>query len=144
MPATAEFWLRPQRGVALLPRDIYSDRQKFYASISMLHATLTIKVKVAITESFKVGWYPHKITGSSHLNLTGLWDWLTKQASRGFTLKKRLEDISYLFAYGVNDLSHLVVMIIFEMINIPMTVDASCRLFFSGSLQDSMLWRTLR
>ena len=29
---------------------------------------LTIKVKVAIPESFKVGWYPHKITGSSHVN----------------------------------------------------------------------------
>ena len=29
MPATAEFRLGPQRGVALLPRDIYTDRQKF-------------------------------------------------------------------------------------------------------------------
>ena len=28
---------------------------------------LTIKVKVGIPESFKVGLYPHKITGSSHL-----------------------------------------------------------------------------
>ena len=34
-----------------------------------------------------------------------------KQASRGFILKKRLEDIFYLFAYGVNDLSHLVVLV---------------------------------
>ena len=45
--------------------------------------------------------------------------------------KERLEDIFHLFAYGVNDLSHLVVLIIFETINVLMTVDASCRLFFS-------------
>ena len=35
--------------------------------LSMLHVGLTIKVKVGIPESFKVGWYPLKITGSSHL-----------------------------------------------------------------------------
>ena len=35
--------------------------------LSMLHVRLTIKVKVGIPESFKVGWYPHKITGSSQL-----------------------------------------------------------------------------
>ena len=35
--------------------------------LSMLYDRLTIKVKVGIPESFKVGWYPHKITGSSHL-----------------------------------------------------------------------------
>ena len=35
--------------------------------LSMLYVRLTIKVKVGIPESFKVGWYPHKITGSSHL-----------------------------------------------------------------------------
>ena len=70
-----------------------------------------------------------------------------KQASKGFILKKRFEDIFYLLAYGVNDLSHLVVLIIFEMINVLMTVDASCHLlllFLSGSWQESMLWRTLR
>ena len=70
-----------------------------------------------------------------------------KKASRGFTSKKRFEDIFYLFAHGVNDLSHLVVLIIFETINVLMTVDASCRLlllFLSGSWQESMLWRTLR
>ena len=33
----------------------------------MLYVRLTIKVKVGIPESFKVGWYPQKITGSSHL-----------------------------------------------------------------------------
>ena len=35
--------------------------------LSMLYVGLTIKVKVGIPERFKVGWYPHKITGSSHL-----------------------------------------------------------------------------
>ncbi|CAH3171663.1 unnamed protein product [Porites lobata] len=36
--------------------------------LSMLYVRLMIKVKVKIPESFKVGWCPHKITGSSHLN----------------------------------------------------------------------------
>ena len=57
---------------------------------------------------------------------------------------KSVEEIFYLFAYGVSDLSHLVVLIIFETINDLMT--ASCRLlllFLSGSSQKSMLWRTL-
>ena len=35
--------------------------------LSMLYVRLTTKVKVGIPESFKVGWYPAKITGSSHL-----------------------------------------------------------------------------
>ena len=38
--------------------------------LSMLYVRLTIKVKVGIPENLKVGWYPHKITGSSHLNLS--------------------------------------------------------------------------
>ena len=33
----------------------------------MLGVRRKIKVKVEIPGSFKVGWYPHKITGSSHL-----------------------------------------------------------------------------
>ena len=36
--------------------------------LSILCVRLTIKVKVEIPESFKVGWYPPKKTGSSHLN----------------------------------------------------------------------------
>ena len=36
--------------------------------LSILCVRLTIKVKVGIPESFKVGWYPLKKTGSSHLN----------------------------------------------------------------------------
>ena len=61
-------------------------------------------------------------------------------------MKRGLGEIFYLFAYGVIDLSHLVVLIIFETINVIMTVDASCRLlllFPSGSSQESMLWSTL-
>ena len=36
--------------------------------LSILCVRLTIKVKVGTPESFKVGWYPPKKTGSSHLN----------------------------------------------------------------------------
>ena len=35
--------------------------------LPILCVRLTIKVKVGIPESFKVGWYPLKKTGSSHL-----------------------------------------------------------------------------
>ena len=43
-------------------------------------------------------------------------------------MKKRCEDIFIfsLSAYGVNDLSHLDVLIIFETINVLMVIDASC------------------
>ena len=37
--------------------------------LSMLYVRLMNKLKVGIPGSFKVGWYPHKITGSIHLNL---------------------------------------------------------------------------
>jgi len=37
--------------------------------LSILCGRLTIKVKVGMPEGFKVGWYPHKKTGSIHLNL---------------------------------------------------------------------------
>ena len=46
--------------------------------LSMLYVGLTIKVKVGIPESFKVGWYAHKITGSSHLKNTFLQDTMVK------------------------------------------------------------------
>ena len=36
--------------------------------LSILCVRLTIKVKVGIPGSFKVGWYPNQKTGSSHLN----------------------------------------------------------------------------
>ena len=37
--------------------------------LSMLYVRLMIKLKVGIQDSFNVGWYPHKITGLSHLKL---------------------------------------------------------------------------
>ena len=37
--------------------------------LSILCVRLTIKVKVGIPENFKVGWYPPKKTGSSHLKM---------------------------------------------------------------------------
>ena len=43
---------------------------KLIYMLSILCVRLTIKVKVGIPESFKVGWYPPKKTGSSHLNLS--------------------------------------------------------------------------
>ena len=52
-----------------------------------------------------------------------------------------MEDIFYLFVYGVSDLSHLAVLIIFETINVLVTVDSSRRLlllFLSGSWRESM------
>ena len=56
-----------------------------------------------------------------------------KYALRRFILKKKLENIFYLFAYGVNDSSHLL-LIIFETINVLMTVDASCVCCFCSFL----------
>ena len=38
--------------------------------LSILCVRLTIKEKVGIPESFKVGWYPSQKTGSSHLKLS--------------------------------------------------------------------------
>ena len=39
--------------------------------LSILRVRPTIKVKVGIPESFKVGWYPPKKSGSSHLEVPG-------------------------------------------------------------------------
>ena len=39
--------------------------------LSILCVRLTVKVKVGIPESFKVGWYPPRKSGSSHLKLFG-------------------------------------------------------------------------
>ena len=41
--------------------------------LSMLCVRLTIKVKVGIPESFKVGWYHPKNAGSSHLNFVSFF-----------------------------------------------------------------------
>ena len=55
----------------------------------MLYVRLTIKVKVGIPESLKAGWYPHKITGSSHLS-SGV-DWCPFPALYQKTKKCRPE-----------------------------------------------------
>ena len=47
--------------------------------LSILCVKLTIKAKVGIPESFKVGWYRQKITGSSHLKWNSLADRRAKQ-----------------------------------------------------------------
>ena len=39
-----------------------------YCRLIYMLSFLTIKAKVGIPESFKVGWYRQKITGTSHLN----------------------------------------------------------------------------
>ena len=41
--------------------------------LSILSVRLTIKVKVGIQESFKVGWYRPKKTGSSHLKAVNIF-----------------------------------------------------------------------
>ena len=53
--------------------------------LSILCVRLTIKVKVGIPESFKVGWYPPKKTGSRHL----------KQAERIFMLSLQILRINW-------------------------------------------------
>ena len=47
--------------------------------LSILCVRLTIKVKVGIPESFKVGWYPPKKTGSSHLKNAKFAQTFTKE-----------------------------------------------------------------
>ena len=63
-------------------------------------------------------------------------------------IEEKIRGHFYVYAYGVNDLSHLVVLLIFETINwVLVKVDASSRLlllFLSDSSQESMLLRTLR
>ena len=71
--------------------------------LSTLYVRLTIKVKGGggIPESFKVGWYPHKITGSSHLKpldlrtgvvsyLWALWKYLQKADPCQLVIKHHL------------------------------------------------------
>ena len=51
--------------------------------LSILCVRLTIKVKVGIPESFKVGWYPPKKTGSSHLKIRRRRDFTTADLVEG-------------------------------------------------------------
>ena len=57
--------------MVIMPRPLIAKNFMLYCRLiymlSILCVRLTIKVKVGIPESFKVGWYPSKKTGSSHL-----------------------------------------------------------------------------
>ena len=62
--------------------------------LSILCVRLTIKVKVGIPESFKVGWYPPKKTGSSHLKARSrttesenVWQQIADNLNSDHTLK---------------------------------------------------------
>ena len=74
MLATADFRLRPQRDVHYNHMTFTPIAKNFMLycrliyMLSILCVRLTIKVNVGIPDSFKVGWYPPKKTGSSHLN----------------------------------------------------------------------------
>ena len=73
---------------------------------------------------------------TTRLRIVGLIDEISTKRTH---IKEKIREVT--------ELSHLVVLNIFETINVLMTVDASCRLlllFLSGSWQESMLWRTLR
>ena len=60
--------------------------------LSILCVRLTIKVKVGIPESFIVGWYPPKKTGSSHLN---------NLLGDNLHSKKTLETLHSLYDYDI-------------------------------------------
>ena len=61
--------------------------------LSILCVRLTIKVKVGIPESFKVGGYPPKKTGSSHLNDVFVFVWCINV----------YENIHFIFDSGFNN-----------------------------------------
>ena len=91
----------------------------FYV-LSILCVTLTIKVKVGISESFKVGWYRQKITESSHLKrivpantmlllynsfvLSHFEYCNSSLMGIGKTLNKKLEDANY---YGLRTIMNM-------------------------------------
>ena len=61
--------------------------------LSILCVRLTIKVKVGIPESFKVGWYPPKKTRSSHLKRTSIVCCIQEPLPRGFDMLQYFETI---------------------------------------------------
>ena len=54
--------------------------------LPILCVRLTIKVKVGIPENFKVGWYPPKKTGSSHLKRNKRGDHLATRETASYIL----------------------------------------------------------
>ena len=68
--------------------------------LSILCVRLTIKVKVGIPESFKVGWYPPKKTGSSHLKFSSscfIWWSLSDLFSRNSSISYELRLVFFFF-----------------------------------------------
>ena len=60
---------RQQQNFDSDPKEVWHYNHVTFTPIAknFIFFRLTIKVKVGIPETFKVGWYPHKITGSSYL-----------------------------------------------------------------------------
>ena len=74
--------------------------------LSMLYVRLTIKVKVRIAESFKVGWSPLKITGSSQLgcqNKKGLLNFVSERKN----IVHRIKNTRYNFQKNKLSFKHL-------------------------------------
>ena len=63
----------------------------------ILCVKLTIKVKVGIPESFKVGWYPPKKTGSSHLNIKRVARDRSCSVVMNLTCFNELIELKYMF-----------------------------------------------
>ena len=75
----SRFWTQTSRGRGIITtwHLLRSPRILCYivdgSMLSILCVRLTIKVKVGIPESFKVGWYSPQKTGSRHLNPAPDW-----------------------------------------------------------------------
>ena len=66
--------------------------------LSILCVRLTIKVKVGIPQSFKVGWYPPKKTGSSHLKYNLFISWAVKRSQNRYQWRNFSRKAKSLFA----------------------------------------------
>ena len=64
---------------------------------------IKIKVRVGMPESFKAGWYPHKITGSSHLKAL-FPAVLIDVPSLLFIKRRKSADLSWHFLYTTDKL----------------------------------------
>ena len=80
--------------------------------LSILCVRLTIKVKVGIPESFKVGWYPPKKTGSSHLKGVQVFSCqIIKLCIQAYLfLKTLILDVSVFFSQSAENLSGVQIL----------------------------------
>ena len=70
--------------------------------LSMLYVRPTIKVKVGIPESFKVAWYPYKITGLSHFKLVSKYSgtsWYGYLSNTDTSLLQTVSNVPRKFSY---------------------------------------------